>query len=109
MKKSFYNVKPTILVLLTSVFLITFISAGFNALIVNLYMSRNNLSFPNAITDIEQVFKFLIGDLFGTVIVFMFLVTCRDGLRAPVLASIHESVVRLKLIVCYPSMALKRR
>jgi hypothetical protein len=55
------------------IFLITFISAGFNALVVNLYMSRNNLSFPNAITDIEQVFKFLIGDLFGTVIVFMFL------------------------------------
>ena len=55
------------------IFLITFISAGFNALIVNLYMSRNNLSFPNAITDIEQVYRFLIGDLLGTIIVFIFL------------------------------------
>ena len=55
------------------IFLITFISAGFNSLVVNLYMSRNNLSFPNAITDIEQVLRFFIGDLLGTVIVFMFL------------------------------------
>ena len=55
------------------IFLITFISAGFNSLVVNLYMSRNNLSFPNAITDIEQVYRFLIGDLLGTVIVFIFL------------------------------------
>ena len=55
------------------IFLITFISAGFNALIVNLYMSRNNLSFPNANTDIEQVYRFLIGDLLGTIIVFIFL------------------------------------
>ena len=55
------------------IFLITFISAGFNALIVNLYMSRNNLSFPNAMTDIEQVYRFLIGDFLGTVIVFIFL------------------------------------
>ena len=55
------------------IFLITFISAGFNSLVVNLYMSRNNLSFPNAITDIEQVYRFLIGDFLGTVIVFIFL------------------------------------
>ena len=55
------------------IFLITFISASFNALVVNLYMSRNNLSFPNAITDIEQVFQFFIGDLLGTIIVFTFL------------------------------------
>ena len=55
------------------IFLITFISAGFNALVVNLYMSRNNLSFPNAITDIELVLQFFIGDLLGTIIVFMFL------------------------------------
>ena len=55
------------------IFLITFISAGFNALLVNLYMSRNNLSFPNAMTDIEQVYRFLIGDLLGTIIVFIFL------------------------------------
>ena len=55
------------------IFLITFISAGFNSLVVNLYMSRNNLSFPNAITDIEQVYRFLIGDLLGTIIVFIFL------------------------------------
>jgi len=55
------------------IFLITFISAGFNALVVNLYMSRNNLSFPNAITDIEQVYRFFVGDLLGTVFVFIFL------------------------------------
>ena len=40
------------------IFLITFISAGFNSLLVNLYLSRNNLSFPNSITDIDQVFRF---------------------------------------------------
>ena len=57
------------------IFLITFISAGFNALMVNLYLSRNNLSFPNAITDIEQVYRFLIGDLIGTMLVFTLLAT----------------------------------
>ena len=57
------------------VYLITFISACFNALVVNLYMSRNNLSFPNAITDIEQVYRFFLGDILGTVIVFIFLAT----------------------------------
>ena len=55
------------------IFLITFISAGFNSLLVNLYLSRNNLSFSNAITDIEQVFRFIIGDIVGTVLVFLFL------------------------------------
>ena len=55
------------------IFLITFISAGFNSLLVNLYLSRNNLSFSNAITDIEQVFRFVIGDIVGTVAVFLFL------------------------------------
>jgi hypothetical protein len=55
------------------IFLITFISAGFNALLVNLYLSRNNLSFPNAITDIDQVFRFFIGDIIGTISVFIFL------------------------------------
>ena len=55
------------------ILLITFISAGFNALLVNLYMSRNNLSFPNAMTDIEQVYRFFVGDFLGTVFVFIFL------------------------------------
>jgi len=55
------------------IFLITFISAFFNALLVNLYLSRNNLSFPNAITDIDQVFRFFIGDIIGTISVFIFL------------------------------------
>ena len=55
------------------IFLITFISASFNALVVNLYMSRNNLSFPNAMTDIEQVYRFFVGDFLGTIIVFIFL------------------------------------
>ncbi len=55
------------------IFLITFISAGFNSLLVNLYLSRNNLSFPNSITDIDQVFRFFIGDIVGTVTVFIFL------------------------------------
>ena len=55
------------------IFLITFISAGFNSLLVNLYLSRNNLSFSNAVTDIEQVFRFFIGDIVGTVSVFLFL------------------------------------
>ena len=49
------------------------ISAGFNALLVNLYLSRNNLSFSNAITDIEQVSAFLIGDIFGATIVLILL------------------------------------
>ena len=55
------------------IFLITFISAGFNALTVNLYLSRNNLSFPNSITDIEQVYRFFLGDIIGTILVFTFL------------------------------------
>ena len=55
------------------ILLITFISAGFNALLVNLYLSRNNLSFSNAITDIEQVSAFLIGDILGATIVFILL------------------------------------
>ena len=55
------------------IFLITFRSAGFNSLLVNLYLSRNNLSFPNSITDIDQVFRFFIGDIVGTVTVFIFL------------------------------------
>ena len=55
------------------IFLITFISAGFNSLLVNLYLSRNNLSYANAITDIDQVLSFFIGDIFGTVLVFIFL------------------------------------
>ena len=55
------------------IFLITFISAGFNSLLVNLYLSRNNLSYANAITDIDQVLSFFIGDIFGTVFVFIFL------------------------------------
>tara|TARA_B100000214_G_scaffold332529_1_gene274096 strand:- start:140 stop:736 length:597 start_codon:yes stop_codon:yes gene_type:complete len=55
------------------IFLITFISAGFNALSVNLYLSRNNLSFPNSITDIEQVYRFFLGDIIGTILVFTFL------------------------------------
>ena len=55
------------------IFLITFISAGFNSLLVNLYLSRNNLSYANAITDIDQVLSFFIGDILGTVLVFIFL------------------------------------
>lgn len=55
------------------ILLITFISAGFNALLVNLYLSRNNLSFSSAITDIEQVSAFLIGDILGATIVFILL------------------------------------
>ena len=55
------------------ILLITFISAGFNALLVNLYLSRNNLSFSNAITDIEQVSAFLIGDILGATIVLILL------------------------------------
>jgi hypothetical protein len=55
------------------ILLITFISAGFNALLVNLYLSRNNLSFSNAVTDIEQVSVFLIGDILGATVVFILL------------------------------------
>ena len=55
------------------IFLITFISAGFNSLLVNLYLSRNNLSYANAITDIDQVLSFFIGEILGTVLVFIFL------------------------------------
>lgn len=55
------------------IFLITFISSFFNSLLVNLYLSRNNLSFPNTITDIDQVFRFFIGDLIGTFSIFLFL------------------------------------
>ena len=55
------------------ILLITIISAGFNALLVNLYLSRNNLSFSNATTDIEQVSAFLIGDILGATIVLILL------------------------------------
>jgi hypothetical protein len=53
------------------IYLITFISAGFNTILVNLYLSRNELNFPGQITDIEQVSKFFVGDIIGTVIVFV--------------------------------------
>ena len=53
------------------IYLITFISAGFNAILVNLYLSRNELNFPGLITDIEQVSRFFVGDIVGTVIVFV--------------------------------------
>ena len=53
------------------IYLITFISAGFNAILVNLYLSRNELNFPGLITDIEQVSRFFVGDIIGTVIVFV--------------------------------------
>ena len=53
------------------IYLITFISAGFNAILVNLYLSRNELNFPGLITDIEQVLRFFVGDIIGTVIVFV--------------------------------------
>jgi len=55
------------------IFLITFISAGFNSLLVNLYLSTNNLSFSESITDIALVSQFFIGDITGTVLVFIFL------------------------------------
>ena len=53
------------------IFLITFISAGFNSILVNLYLSRNELNFPGLITNIEQVSRFFVGDIVGTVIVFV--------------------------------------
>lgn len=53
------------------IYLITFISAGFNAILVNLYLSRNQLNFPGLITDIEQVSRFFVGDIIGTVLVFV--------------------------------------
>jgi hypothetical protein len=36
-------------------------------------LSRNNLSFSNAVTDIEQVSVFLIGDILGATVVFILL------------------------------------
>lgn len=53
------------------IYLITFISAGFNSILVNLYLSRNELNFPGLITNIEQVSSFFMGDIIGTVIVFV--------------------------------------
>lgn len=53
------------------IYLITFISAGFNSILVNLYLSRNELNFPGLITNIEQVSRFFVGDIIGTVIVFV--------------------------------------
>lgn len=53
------------------IYLITLISAGFNAILVNLYLSRNQLNFPGLITDIEQVSRFFVGDIIGTVLVFV--------------------------------------
>lgn len=53
------------------IYLITFISAGFNAILVNLYLSRNELNFPGLITDIEQLSRFFVGDIIGTVLVFV--------------------------------------
>ena len=55
------------------IYLITFISAGFNAILVNLYLSRNELNFPGLITDIEQVLRFFVGDIIGTVLIFVLL------------------------------------
>ena len=55
------------------IYLITFISAGFNAILVNLYLSRNELNYPGLITDIEQVSRFFVGDIIGTVLVFVLL------------------------------------
>jgi hypothetical protein len=53
--------------------LITMISAFFNALLVNVYLSQIHANFEPVEADINQVLRFFVGDMFGVLVVFIFL------------------------------------
>ena len=53
--------------------LITMISAFFNALMVNVYLSQIHANFESVDADIIQVLRFFIGDMLGVFVVFIFL------------------------------------
>jgi hypothetical protein len=53
--------------------LITMISAFFNALLVNVYLSQIHANFESMEADINQVLRFFVGDMFGVLVVFIFL------------------------------------
>lgn len=55
--------------------LITMISAFFNALLVNVYLSQIHANFETVDADITQVLRFFIGDMLGVLVVFIFLAT----------------------------------
>jgi len=55
--------------------LITMISAFFNALLVNVYLSQIHANFEPVDANINQVLRFFIGDMLGVLVVFIFLAT----------------------------------
>lgn len=62
--------------------LITMISAMFNALAVNLWLSQLNINYFDTAADVVQVARFFIGDMLGTAIIFIILaLTFRPLLR----------------------------
>ena len=52
--------------------LITMISAFFNALLVNVYLSQIHANFEPVEADINQVLRFFVGDMLGVLVVFIF-------------------------------------
>jgi hypothetical protein len=58
------------------------ISAMFNALAVNLWLSQLNINYFDTAADVVQVARFFIGDMLGTAIIFIILaLTFRPLLR----------------------------
>ena len=53
--------------------LITMISAFFNALLVNVYLSQIHANFEPVEADINQVLRFFVVDMLGVLVVFIFL------------------------------------
>ena len=53
--------------------LITMISAFFNALMVNVYLSQIHANFEPVEADINQVLRFFIGDMLGVFVIFILL------------------------------------
>lgn len=49
------------------------ISAFFNALLVNVYLSQIHANFEPVEADINQVLRFFVGDMLGVLVVFIFL------------------------------------
>ena len=49
------------------------ISAFFNALMVNVYLSQIHANFESVDADIIQVLRFFVGDMLGVLVVFIFL------------------------------------
>ena len=53
--------------------LITMISAMFNALAVNLWLTKLNINYFNSTADVLQVARFFIGDMLGAAFIFIIL------------------------------------